>query len=59
MCFARMEIRSAFSGYWTEFQVLRGWELPHCWEAAAQCISAWTCVQLLTKQTKIKCLQSV
>lgn len=28
-------------------------------EAAAQRISAWTCVQLLTKRTKIKCLQSV
>lgn len=28
-------------------------------EATAQRVSAWTRVQLLTKQTKIKCLQSV
>lgn len=36
----------------------RHWH-AHQEPAAAQHISAWTCVQLLTKQTKIKCLRSV
>lgn len=53
-------IGSASSGHGTKFQILPCLARA-CREAAAAApsISAWTCVQLLTKQTKIKCLQSV
>lgn len=53
-------IGSASSGHGTKFQILPCLARAR-WEAAAAAlsISAWTCVQLLTKQTKIKWLQSV
>lgn len=53
-------IGSASSGHGTKFQILPCLARARREAAAAApSMSAWTCVQLLTKQTKIKCLQSV